>query len=669
MYLNHHLTVRFWPSPGIHVELRDIESTLTGAHSWCWPTGLADYQRGRGRPRRSCLKEHEAFGGPCIYRVAEGETAVLNVPWHLIRIFEAGIKEGRWPLLKRGEESRKLRFRGQDVSEYPGAIPDALLEMGEKASPSQKTIVDRGLSALERSGLCRDLAKLRFYQAAGAGLLVKQGVPRPALILNMPGGTGKTVTSLAAAVAVGARKILVVCPAAVRSPTTGWPADIRRFFAVKCRVLFPPKDPRRKKEGGLDVDYEGVAVVAVDGLGEYVEEVRAWKPDFLIWDELDTFASRDVRDSKMGEDGGKIWFSARTSQRKILTEAAARVEIAELASLKHRLGLTATLVGEGDLAPLIAMLNLVDPGGWGYYSTFDARYQQGVPREDSFGTLSYGPSNVEEMRARLAYLVMRLPTEVGRHFIPASQFEIRGLSPVELGSDSGYSFTQKEKEVGKAGGDYSEIRSARAAAMKRKAIFEELDLRLRRGERCVVFTRWIGMAEKWAEMAAEKWPDAWVGVAHAGKNQLDEYAARAELWLSKSTRPLIGDVIFANIGVAGRGTNALIESHWMAIAELVNNPGIYQQILARSERPKQVLKDVLTRVDLLVAQGTSDDDAMALLAESAQFSAQFAGSDQAGVIAAAVRASTRADAAAMSPEEQWNMAEKALRGYDDEIPF
>lgn len=679
-YENPHMTFRFFPIGEVAEEIHRIQSQIPGVRGWCWPRDVA----GPGRPRRGCTTSHP-FGGPHVNYVRDGDTAILTVPFHCIKLFEAALKSGEYPLLASGESDRggrELKCRGKVMAAYPAQIPGDIMQFPEQAHSAQSAVIARARAALAASGKIKDLSALRFYQFIPAGLLMV----RYALLIQQDAGTGKTIEAIAAMIAAGAKRILAVVPAATRSAATGWPADARRFFSLPTRVVYPHKDKRREREGGLDSGFLGLAIVAVDNLGEYVPEIAAWKPDGLIWDELDTYASRELVVHRMNADGSDFWEDKRTAKRGILTEAAARKEIAGLSSVVWRVGLTATTVGEGDLAPLWAMMELLDPDGFGTARDFDSRYAGGEPFESAYGPAKFGPSNMDEMLFRLSYFVARLPTAVGRAFIPACSFGLLPIPPAEQGSDSGYGFSVEEKKRAKNGGDVREVRSARAAALKRKAIFEALGEGLARGERWVIFTYWIDMADAWAEAARQKWPEAWVGVAHAEKNQLDEYASRAAQWevtpelhelaqrmgltdaqIERRRRPKWGDVIFANMRMAGRGTNALVESHQMWICELIDNPGLYQQVLGRSERPKRILTGEITRVVMPVAHGTSDDDAVAALAASSTFLAKFTGSEQAGVLAAALNKEARVEAVALTSHEQVALAEQALRGYAEDF--
>lgn len=627
MYRGYHISIRYDVTRGIVEEMIRMRDTVPGVEFWCWPE--IELSRGAsakgGKRMRSATGKHER-GEPCAYYADE---VVGLVPWHANKPYFAAVESGDFPLLASMMKSRKNRCAGADVDALPGAIPSDFFGETAEGAPIRKSFSDfkaKGEAALKRVGALTE--EMYPHQLAGAGLFLA----RYSALVNSDPGTGKTVWGVGMALARGAKRILFLGLKSAKSPINGIPADMRRFFpGVAYKVVHPPKSPLRAKFGGLVDDKggfsSGVAIVPMDNLGWYLGEIEAWKPDAVIFDEISLYASREtVKASGVDDMGNTVWTEVRTDKRGIENEALARDTIAKMASVKYRIGLTGTPLEDGDVARWWAVLNLLDPGGFGYGSTFDKRFVGGRIEEGADGKMKRTPTNIDELKARLGYLEMALPGDVALKRVPRSSVRLEWVEVEQQSEGRGYDFAAEEKRLAKVGAPSHILKTARAAARKEKTLFALLDEGVKAGWRQVVFTSFIRVNQVWAEKAEKKWGEAgvWVGRANAedGDEDMDAFSALA---MEDVTRPAI---IFVNIGVGGRGTNALVEAHRHILAELTRNPGKAQQAVGRSWRPKVYLKGVVTEFIVLAARATVDEEILAAYLEAAGVVSQFSASEQ-----------------------------------------
>ena len=658
MYKGPHVSVRINSVAGIASEIRTIQEEVPGVQFWCWPTVEANRGAGAngGKKMRQATGDH-ANGGPCIYH-ADGAVGV--VPFHASSLYFAAMASGRYPVLSDATYSTKTSVGRVEVDALPGEIPTDYLAEDSEGVPLKKGYpgyLEKGRKALENLGV--DVGGFYPHQLVETGLFLT----RYSALVNSDPGTGKTVSGIGMLLARGAKRVLFLGLKSAKSSITGIPADMRRFFpGIEYKVVHPPKSPLRAKFGSLEGFGDGVAIVPMDNLGWYLGEIVAWKPDAVVFDEISMYASRDtVRASGVDEDGKTVWTEARTDKRGVENEALARDTITKLSSVKYRVGLTGTPLEDGDVSRWWAVLNLLDPEGFGYGSVFDKRYVGGRIEEGADGTHRRGATNIEELKKRLRYIEMVLPSDVALRRIPRSVPRLEWVEVEQQAEARGFNFAAEEKRLAKVGAPEWIIKSARAAARKEKVLFAMLDEGVKAGWRQVVFTSFIRVNQVWAEKAEARWGSSgvWVGRANAedGDGDMDRFASLAA---DDLTRPAI---IFVNIGLGGRGTNALVEAHRHVLAELTKNPGKGQQALGRSWRPKNYLKGVITEVVWLAARATVDEDVLSAYLESAGVVSQFSASEQHRVLESMIAAEMGMGPKKLTEAESEALAEAFIKGW------
>ena len=658
MYQGPHLSIRLRSVAGIAAEMISMAEEVPGVAFWCWPE--VEAKKGAtttGKAKMASATRRHERGDCCVYFA---DSAVATVPYHANKLYAEALASGRYPLLVSQQESKRIRMAGKDIDALPPVIPESLLDEVSEGVPAHSSfgkVAGWGREALERRGISTE--EMYPHQVCGIGMFTKLY----SMLVNHDMGTGKTVTGIGAALARGAKRVLFLGLKSARSNVAGIPADMRRFFpGIPSKIVHPPKSPLRAKFGGLESFGDGVAIVTMDNLGWYLGEIAAWKPDAVIFDEISLYASRDIVRAVHDADGNTNWEAATTDRRGHENEAQARVVITELPSVKYRIGLTGTPLEEGDVARWWAVWNLLDPWGMGPGSAFDKRYVNGEIQEYADGKFRRTASNIEELKRRLAYLELKLPSEVALRRIPRSAPRVEWVEVEMQGEGRGFGFAEEERRLVKAGTPTHHIKTARAAARKEKVLFEILEQGVKGSLRQVVFTAAIRVNQVWAEKARARWPGAWVGLANAedGDKEMDEFARLA---VEDLMRPAI---IFVNIGIGGRGTNALVEAHRHVLAELTSNPGKAQQALGRSWRPKKWLKGVTTEVIWLAARATVDEETLEKYLASAGVVSQFSASEQHRVLERMIAEDMRVEAREMTEAERDTLGSAFAAGWSED---
>lgn len=212
------------------------------------------------------------------------------------------------------------------------------------------------------------------YQLVGAQWLATM----PQALLADEMGLGKSAQTILAADMVGAKDILVVCPASVR---INWEREFERFSPMDrpCTVLMSGKDK---------VPAAGVVVCSYDMLQAFshVFKARAW--DVLVLDEAHYLKERSAQRTKAVYGRGAKWPGLAASAKRVwrLTGTPAPNDASELWTHLKSMGVT-----QSD------------------YWDFTFRYCSGF--DSNYGFKITGHKNVEELKGILKTIMLRRKKE------------------------------------------------------------------------------------------------------------------------------------------------------------------------------------------------------------------------------------------------------------------
>lgn len=238
---------------------------------------------------------------------------------------------------------------------------------------------------------------LRLYQNEAVAHLLQYGESGALLADSM--GLGKTAVALSAAKRIGG-KTLVICPSYVRgvwwNGATG--GEIRKWWPeIEGDVCLPEGVKALKGWRGNP----SITVIHPDILYAWVEQIKEWGPEVVIFDEIHMFSSEKTRQSK------------------------AAAEIAK--GCKIRWGLSGTPLTNRP-RDLHNVVELLSPGRFGNFFAFCLRYTNAHQKDVGEGPLKKtvwdfnGRSNLDELNGRLSHFMLRRTVEdVGLELPPKTR--------------------------------------------------------------------------------------------------------------------------------------------------------------------------------------------------------------------------------------------------------
>lgn len=357
-------------------------------------------------------------------------------------------------------------------------------------------------------------------------------------------GLGKTVTALAAAEQVGARKVLVVCPASVR---LNWAQE-----AAECGVTFPLFHV---------ISYHGAS-------SSVVRRQLAAAYDAIVMDEAHYLKSTDSARSAavLGSNGG----------------------LARRAHFKWALTGTPVLNRPVELYPILRVLHGRALGKYESFERFTQRYCGAY--WDGYTVNVKGASHLDELSSILKSFMLRRtkaevlpelpPRVISRPPLELGELELTSVYDVEASITDREAYLSPVHEQFSQLGDLARLLRATGEAKVRAIVdfIKEMSV-----DKVVVFARHRTVIER----MRMQFGDAAVDY-HGGMNDNEKAAAVNAFKNNKDVKVFIGQIQAAGTGINGLQTVC----NTVVFAELSWVPGEMAQAIDRCHRIGQTADSV-----------------------------------------------------------------------------
>lgn len=319
-------------------------------------------------------------------------------------------------------------------------------------------------------------------------------------------GSGKTCEGVLAGLTRDGG-LLILGPAVCRR---AWRQDVPRFSTLALHRVLPHSERGVKYEGlsaylrrMRDEGRRPVVVVGAESLGEHMEELDEYAPTTLILDEIQTFAMPERFEQVILPDGRRRYEARKTENGEIARNVHA-MTISRMPSLQQRIGLTALALDDGRPWRYWAILDLLDPDGWGFRRNFEIRYADG--HEEAGRWQKTGKSNLGELKARLAFHSHEVTSTEVNAYMPELRVDVIYLEPQDQCAPDAFAKEIKDLEKAAVGqgedseahGNVAEAKLALAASKKRVPTFNLAMECISGGGKCVIFVERKGLVLKWA---------------------------------------------------------------------------------------------------------------------------------------------------------------------------
>ena len=426
------------------------------------------------------------------------------------------------------------------------------------------------------------------YQVTGATWLA----PRTHAILADDMGLGKSAQAILAADEVGARHILVLCPAAVR---VNWEREFEKFSPMDrpCQILWT---------GNATPAARGVVIASYEWATTNAHLLKAQRWDLLVLDEAQYLKERSAKRTKA------VYGRSRTLPG--IVAACARV---------WRLTGTPASNNAAELYTHLKSAGVYLANYWDFVAEFCTGY------EGSFGFTITGVKNPDRLRALMAPVLLRRTKAEVQMDLPPIRFQQVAVQGAEVKMDQS---TRAQIKVGEQtlqsalqaiGGNVEKLNALAqdqaiatlrryTALAKLPAILELVKADLDAGlDKLVLFAIHQQVVEEAVAALAPYGAVAVYGKTDPSKRQglIDRFAS------DKNCRVLIGNIQAAGVGVNGMQTSCstvgMLEQSWV--------PSDNAQAYSRVHRNGQK-NSVLVRVYSL--HGSVDEQVQATLIRKAR---------------------------------------------------
>lgn len=415
-------------------------------------------------------------------------------------------------------------------------------------------------------------------------------------VLTMPGGSGHLWWSAGSGKTLGAILWALASPARCITVTKGavkhqWAAEITRFVpGVQPFVI------SGETAGEIPISAPWI-VINYEILPAWIGSIERWARGLQIlpsgiFDESHKAKQHSRWEARAQEDG-----SIKYRQKENV--AAACMRLSKLAS--RRLATTATPVRDRP-RDLWAQLDLIHPGAWGRYRDYAGRYCAGT--QGQYGYDDRGKSHEFELASRLSYVVHRVKHSEANRLLPPKRRNVVYVPIADQVRAEGVA--KMLKEAGERGTtSLLEARLMEAAARKRRALIDRVELSVRENEKVIVFTGRKKDAEGIRDGLITRLGEA-VTVLHGDGSVSPE--AREEIRKVYMDHP--GPCVLVGTTDAwGEGLN-LHSTDLLLVGLLPYTPGQIVQLEGRVARLGQN-RPVL--IEYMIAEGTVDERVAGIL--------------------------------------------------------
>ena len=349
-------------------------------------------------------------------------------------------------------------------------------------------------------------------------------------------GAGKTRAAIAGAL-TRQGNILIIAPSRA---CYGWYREFRDTTTLDP-YMCKSASKRRKKDIPLAQYMYGwkkdgkrrIVIAPLENIGAFSTELKRCGFTVLILDEIHemgdpkrwtvttdqsgetTVMKRSPDHKKIKDvDEEEVGSNYKASASDKLTRAVTLMELSQLQTLRLRIGLSATPLGDGRHQRLWAPLDLLDPGGLGTFGEYKARYclNDKEPVNSFTGRLNdNGSSCKDELKHRSRYYLHEVTYSETHACMPPLTIRFvrlrledqnkpdamkRQISAAErlLASVKG-----KSDDEETASKNLAQLRLAEASTTKRKYVIRESIEVLKGGGHVAIMTGQIKDTEKWAE--------------------------------------------------------------------------------------------------------------------------------------------------------------------------
>lgn len=424
--------------------------------------------------------------------------------------------------------------------------------------------------------------KLWPHEQAGRDWLLKH----PRGLLADPPGYGKTIQSLAAAASTLQGSTLIVCPNSVKP---NWGREIARWIpAAKFWIMRAGGPPPPFDLDFLVINYE------------LLDKVKARRWRTVIFDEATYLKSSAAKRTRLAQDIGdraeRVWLLTGTP---IMNRP---VELVSLLKLIHK---------------------LEDFGGYWYFvNRYCQAHKRMVRVRGRFGRSMLrsfidvsGADNLEELFALLKHKEIMLRREVALGLpeqrsikvaleLPAG--ELREYNRAAQDFRSWCAANLRGRKIDELGQDAA-TRALRAEALTKQQYLQGVAAWAKREPLIQWLERLVGAGEKVVVFAKARALQKHL-VAHYGRScahlLADDTEASRQTNLDRFAKDPACQVFIASTGAAAMGLNDLVVARYCVFADMMWNPKIHEQAIARLHRPGQTRE---VTAYYLVADGTIED--------------------------------------------------------------
>lgn len=424
-------------------------------------------------------------------------------------------------------------------------------------------------------------------------------------------GAGKTLTAILYALSAPGT-VVIVTRAASRLQ---YGREVEKFTNLRPYVVRPSAHMKKGAQTLAEYMAAGsdrkVVVVGWEALPGCINEIAAVQPACIVFDEshkgkgnqrfesvplpeVDDPMEQATQEREARARGGFVTNTDVGRKMLVPTDNMAACA-ARLARVARRRACTTATPVKDRVRDLWSQLDLAEPDGWGNATNWLNRYADRKPGTYG-GYDTSGASNLEELAARLEYVVHKVDYRVTHRSLPPKRRQSVYVAPEDQVKPSG-SFQKELTDAAKRGASaLMEVELALAASKKRKAVVGLVEDHLYAGQKVIIFT---GRRRDCDELGKSfKATKAQVWASHGG----DSTATRQRIVDEYMSHP--GPCLLVGTGDAFGEALNLHDTDALLFVMLPWTPGQVRQWEGRVARLGQ--KRPVT-IYYVVAEGTVDE--------------------------------------------------------------